>query len=347
MKRGYIKIILPVFIACLAFIFTAKIFAQTNGNYDVTVSPVFFDLTAAPNTQVSDKIRIRNNTSSPIPIKLIIQSIVGDLSGNISLKQEANNPAISWVKFQSDTITLRPLEWTDIPFEINVPKEAGYGYYFAISFAQDNESPIARNGAVITGAAAVPILLDVKKEGTKADARIVKFSVKNYVNEYLPVDFTVNVENTGNVHIKPKGNIFISNGSGKDIATLSVNDGGGNILPQSARVYDSSWDDGFLVNKPVVDYGQPRLDKNGKIEYKLSVNWDKLTSFRIGKYDANLILVFDNGVRDIPLQATISFWVFPYKFVVVALICLIILFLLARFALKAYVKKQIRKIGTK
>jgi hypothetical protein len=43
----------------------------------------------------------------------------------------------------------------------------------------------------------------------------------------------------------------------------------------------------FLVREPVIQDGQVKLDKNGKPVENLSINWNKLTSFRIGKYTAN------------------------------------------------------------
>ena len=347
MKYGNKKILLPTLLLGLALIFSvSKAFAQNTG-YDVTVSPVYFDLSANPGTSVSDKIRIRNNTSSPIPIKLNVEKITGDLNGNLTLNPSSNDSTLSWVKFQSDKVTLSPLEWTDVPFTIDIPQDAAYGYYYAISFSQDNTSPLAKNGAVVTGAAAVPILLDVKKEGAKADAKILEFSTGSFVNEYLPVDFTVKVENVGNIHIRPHGNIFITDGGNKNLAVLDVNDTLGNVIPNSARIFNASWADGFIVKEPVTEDGQVKKDKNGKPEERITINWDKLTSFRIGKYDANLLLVFDNGQRDVPLEATVSFWVFPYKVVGGFVVGLIALIILLRFILRSYVNKEVRKRESK
>ena len=350
MKYGNKKLFLPIIflgLATLLFV-SVKAFAQTpSTNYDVTVSPVYFDLTADPATNVSETVRIRNNTTSPIPVKLGVEKITGDLNGNVTLTPNANDQTVSWIKFQSNTVVLKPLEWTDIPFTIQIPSDAGYGYYFAITFAQDNTSPLSKNGAVITGAAAVPILLDVRKPGAKADAKIMQFSTTSVVNEYLPVNFVVKVENTGNIHIQPHGNIFITDGSGNNIAILDVNQSLGNILPNSARIFNASWSDGFLVREPVIIDGQAKLDKNGNPEETLSINWNKLTSFRIGRYTANLLLVFDNGKRDVPMEENITFWVFPYKILGGFILALIILFLLIRIALKRYVNKQLKKIEAK
>jgi hypothetical protein len=187
----------------------------------------------------------------------------------------------------------------------------------------------------------------VRKEGAKAEAKIVEFKTANYINEYLPVDFQIKIENTGNIHVKPHGNVFIDAGQGKDLAILDVNNTQGSILPQSARIFDTSWDDGFLVKEPVIQDGQPKLDKNGKPVYSLNINWNKLTSFRIGKYTANLLVVYDNGQKDIPMEATLSFWVFPYKVVGGTLLGLIILVLILRFGIKRYINRELQKRTSK
>ena len=339
MKKFNLFILL--FAICYLLFATPAAHAQTPANYDVTVSPVFFDLTAKPGDSLSEKIRIRNNTTSPLPIKLEVEKLTGDLNGNLTLKNDNSDGSLSWIKFVSPTFVANPLEWTDVSFTISVPSTAAYGYYFAISLTQDNTSPIKRTGATITGAAAVPILLNVKKEGAKAQASIVEFST-DYVSEYLPVDFLVKVENEGNIHVNPHGNIFISEGN-KDVAALDVNPNLANIIPNSARTFDVSWTDGFLVREPVMEGGQVKLDKNGKPMETIAINWNKLTEFRIGRYTANLLLVYDNGTRDVPLEANLSFWVFPWKVVGLMIITLVVLVIIFRLLLKSYINREVKK----
>jgi len=342
MKYGKKLLLLPLIL--LGLFLVAKSFAQspTPSNYDVTVSPVFFDLSANPGDSLSNKIRFRNNTTSPLPIKITVQKLTGDTNGDLTLREDNSDTSLSWIKFSEQTFVAKPLEWTDIPFTIDVPKDAAYGYYFAISFTQDNNSPIKRTGATITGAAAVPILLDVKKAGAKAQAKIVEFKADSYVSEYLPVNFSVKVENQGNIHVSPHGNIFISEGN-QNVASLDVNPALGNIIPSTNKTFTVPWSDGFLVREPVMEAGQPKLDKNGKEIENITINWNKLTSFRIGKYTANLLLVYDNGTRDVPLEANVSFWIFPWKVMGLMIITLVVLVMLTRFLLKFYINREVHK----
>ena len=135
MKYGVKKLFLLLFLASLTILTlaTVKAFAQTPSSYDVTVSPIFFDLSGDPGTSITSKVRIRNNTDSPIPLKLGLEKISGDINGNLILKQDKNDSTLSWVKFDTDSVVIKPLEWTEIPFTINIPESAAYGYYWTIT----------------------------------------------------------------------------------------------------------------------------------------------------------------------------------------------------------------------
>ena len=306
-------LLLPVLLVLATLFLVVKTFAQTPAGYDVTVSPIFFDLSTTPGTSVGSTIKIRNNTGNPLPIKLGVQRLSGDLSGNLSLKADKNDYTLNWVSFSQDTFVAKPLEWTEIPFTINVPKDAAYGYYWTITFTQDKTSPLSRSGVTLTGAAAVPILLNVQKPGAKMQGKLVKFSTDSNFYEYPPIKFAIDFSNTGNVHFRPRGSIFVKDWLGRQLAVLDVNPGQGAILPNAGRIFENSWDDGFITVEPKTVYGQPKLDKNGKQETQLNIRWDKILDLRIGRYTATTLLVVSTPQRDVPYESEVSFFVFPWK----------------------------------
>jgi len=337
-KKLLLPILLAVLITCF---FPSKISAQTPANFDLTVSPVFFDLSANPGDNLTNKIRVRNNTQEDAIITIGLKKLTSDSNGDLILSDLNDNTA-SWINFKNHTFIAKASEWVDVPFEISIPKDAAFGYYWAITLSETSNGTTTKTGTKLTGVSAVPILLDVKKQGAKAEGQIVEFKTSSFVNEYLPVDFTVRVQNTGNIHIRPQGNIFIRGGGDENLAILNVNNAQGAIIPNGQRSFIEEWSDGFLVREPIVVDGQPKLDKNGKPAEKLIVNWDKLTSFRIGKYTADVVLVFDNGTKDVSLEATTDFWVFPYKIIGTILISIIILIIVIRLILRTYIKNAIK-----
>src|ERR1035437_5584412 len=154
MKYGKKLLLLPALLVLATFFLAPKIYAQqTSSAYDVTVSPIFLDLSANPGDTITTKVRIRNNTTSPIPVKVGVEKLTGDLSGNLSLQQTKNDYTLSWFKFNNTSVITAPLEWTDVPFTINVPKDAAYGYYWTITFTQDTSNTTPKSAVALTGAA--------------------------------------------------------------------------------------------------------------------------------------------------------------------------------------------------
>jgi hypothetical protein len=317
---------------------TTKTFAQENGNtIDLTVSPIFFDFSSNPGQIVSDKVRLRNNGSSNLNLKAEVKKLTASDVRDANLEDpKPEDQFVNWVKFEDPTIEARPKEWIDVPFTIAIPNDASFGYYFAFTFTQDQSIKTPdQPTAVILGSVAVPVLLNVKSPNAKVEGQLEEFKAKSFVNQFLPIEFDVKVKNTGNVHIKPRGNIFIRGGGEKELAILEVNEGMGNILPDGTRTFNALWDDGFIINETV--------EENGQTVKKMRINWNKLTSFRFGPYTANLLMVYDNGTRDVPLEASTTFWVIPYIPLAIILIGFIVLFLVMKYLLRSYVKSQLKR----
>ena len=82
------KALIIITLGILFLSFTASVLAQAPQNYDVTVSPVFFDLSANPGQTITEKIRIRNNTTAPLPLKVSIKRLAGDEVGDLTLNEK-------------------------------------------------------------------------------------------------------------------------------------------------------------------------------------------------------------------------------------------------------------------
>jgi hypothetical protein len=64
-----------------------------------------------------------------------------------------------------------------------------------------------------------------------------------------------------------------------------------------------SWDDGFPKWVP----------SDSTVEQELKWDFSQADRFRLGKYTAHLLMVYDNGERDIPIESYVSFWVIPWR----------------------------------
>lgn len=348
MKR---KILIPILLVVfLGLAITGIVRAQTTSpGINLTVSPPVIELNAKPGDKVTERFRLRNNQSTPINLGIDVKKLSSDSTSGEPIPAEPtkDDDFISWLTVDPSSVTVLPKEWTDVNFEIKIPENAAYGYYYVLRIHPAQKEAVKGSGATVQGQVLVVVLLNVVKEGAKAKAGLVSFTPSIFVSEYVPVTFTAKVSNTGNVHVKPAGNIFIRSFHQKDIAILDINAGRQTVLPGGTRTFTSTWDDGFIVREPIIENGVAKLDKNGKVATKIAINWDKLTHFRIGPYTATLLMVYDDGKRDATIEGSATFWLIPYTAIIVILVSLIVLIVVLRFLLRWYIRRELRKQRTR
>jgi len=66
------KLILACATLFLLLFLPKSAFAQSS-SLNITLSPVYFDLTANPGDTLSEKIRVRSNTSSTLPLNIVVK----------------------------------------------------------------------------------------------------------------------------------------------------------------------------------------------------------------------------------------------------------------------------------
>lgn len=293
-------------VTAIIVIVVSNSFAQSpRGGINFTVSPAFVSLITDPGKEVSTSVRIRNNSNTTESLEVRLATFETGQEGAPVLRDPGKEDEfVSWVKFSDSEFTLSPNESKNVKVTISPTRDAALGYYYAIVFDRKDKTQADGSSAVIQAAPAIPLLLEVKSNQAKRELQLVDFKTDKLIYEYLPTNFIVTIKNTGNIHAVPVGNVFVDSSFREDVAVLPVNSGFGNILPQGTRDYEASWKEGFAVVE------------NNKTQYDFS----KADKFRIGKYKANILMIYDNGERDIPMEASVSFWVIPWKIILGGLI---------------------------
>ncbi|MDR3583243.1 MAG: hypothetical protein P4L62_02705, partial [Candidatus Pacebacteria bacterium] len=80
---------------------------------------------------------------------------------------------------------------------------------------------------------------------------------------------------------------------------------------------------------------------------ELKWNFADASKLRWGKYTAKLVLVYDNGQRDVPIEGEVSFWVVPWRLVGGGLIILIFVLIGLKSTLQNWYKKIRNMFGKK
>jgi hypothetical protein len=270
-----------------------------------------------------------NNNPTPVQVSLQLEIFSANgTNGEAAINPlPAGSPQASWVHFSKSTFTAEPGVYTPIQMTINLPPSAELGYYFAVLFKPTLPSSTAQHVTNIKGANAILVLVDTNSANEDRQLRLTNFSTSKKLYQYLPANFNVTVSNGGNIYLAPTGNIYISKSSNfsHPLSIININPGGGNVLPNSVRIFKSSWADGFPVYKAKTLDGQPVVNKQDQVIKKLNWNFANASKFRFGKYYAHLALVYSDGNEEIPINSVLSFWVIPWTLLLILLVIVIII----------------------
>lgn len=278
------------------------------------ISPPVIELSANPGQTITTMIRVRNVTSG----ELVATGRADDFGAGSDesgtpklLLNETGETRYSlkyWIAGVPNLV-LAPQELKTTIVTINVPANAEPGGHYGVVRFTGIPPNLAGTGVALSASVGALILLRVNGNITDK-LSMAEFSVgKNNLSEDVftnhdffesgPVDFLVRTRNDGTVHEQPKGTITVKNMFGGKIATLAVNPLGGNVLPDSIRRFTET-----LPNKKL-----------------------------FGRYTAKLALTYDVNKT---LSASLSFWVIPWKLVLLVILGLVIILYLLKIALHKY-----------
>jgi len=348
LRRSVTKgfLILPLLlVSCLLYPASSASAQAQDGALRLVTSPIPLSLAANPGSEVKAAIKIKNDGTTKETLKIsVLKFKAYEETGKPELLDpEEGDEFLKWISFSEDPFTVEPQEWKTITATWKLPPEAALSYYYAILFSRaDTSTEIESRQTVIVGGTAILALVEAKVPGAEREASVTDFSVEKRMYEFLPANFRVRLQNTGNVHVAPRGNIFVTKG-GKDITTLEVNPYKGNILPESARIFEEKWADGFPVYVEKTENGKAVLDEAGHQVYELDWNWKDASKLRWGKYTAKLLLTYDDGQRDVPIEGEVSFWVLPWRLVLLAIAIPVIPAFLVYFFMKWRMRRAIAK----
>ncbi len=330
----------------------------------VTVSPPKFEFEVEKGQTITQNITITNGEPSDLTLATSAADFTAaGEEGKPSFAEDANqvNSAFSlasWINLPNQVITVPGSGKLVVPFTVRVPEHAEAGGHFGTIFF----SPITAAAGDISIKQKVGVLLLVRVKGEiRESGNLDIFDTYNSaitgdqvanaktqaVFETFPINLAVRLTNTGNVHTKPQGKIIIKNtfgqaltrvgeeailnGSGaitgtKVVDYIPVNDRGGNVLPNSSRVFLQPWK----------GLGSQVYDENGQ----KSIAWKGLG---FGRYTAELELSYAGQIM--PKQV-ISFWILPWKIMAGGLALIIALYFISkkwRQMSRERLKRQLRK----
>lgn len=308
-----LRIFTALLIGCLFFIqgfAVAQIPEQSPFSIQVSPSPIID--TIAPGTTKHIELSIRNTSTQPERLKIEARSFTANQDASEVTLGEDTPPEIgTWITFSQPVFSVRAGEVFIEKISIDVPKEAGFSYAFAFVISRADEKPAA-GASALKGSVAVFTLLNVERDGATRAFELESFRSSRRAYEYVPVQLEISLKNTGNTIAQPYGTVYIqrSKDDPSPIDTLPVNPTNGSVLPGDSRTFRVEWDNGFPVYKNTTEASNAKQAKHAVWD------WSQLDKFRIGRYTAKVVVAYNDGQRDVPLESVLEFWIIPWKIIV-------------------------------
>lgn len=306
-----LTVLLSVFV--LSFLFVRPTLADS---ISIGTAPTSEKLKLSPGQKYNGELVVWNLTDKAIDYNIIIRGFkqIENQPGTAVLlteEEEARSlyTATSWLSTSISDITLVPNKNEKIYYEINVPTDATKGEYTVmIAFVSENDAQLSGTGALTTLSAGMPILIQIGDEFVE-NAELLSFSASENFYEYPNLTFYTRIKNLGDTHITPVGEIILTNIFNQEIATIPFNPNGQSILRDNTGNYETTWNLGTFLTKD-------KAIVLGPVKAKLIVTYRS----------------FQPGFA--PLTSEISFWILPWKLILIALIAIITIIVIIKVVKK-------------
>lgn len=239
-------------------------------------------------------IKVRNESERDKNISISISDfVVNDDIGTPTIISAASSEdnrwaASSWIQVTPSSFLLKAGETKSLVLTVMPPANAlpGGHYAMVIHSPDASVSLLDSTGASIQTKVGTLVYVTIPGDITQ-NASITNFSAPKF-SEFGPINFNTTIKNLSDIHIKPVGNITVTNMIGMK-SYVKFNDKNTNIFPGKSRDFENQ-----LKNK-----------------------------FLFGRYKAELNAAY--GTAGGIVTATIFFWVIPWRLIILIAITIAVI----------------------
>lgn len=280
-------------------------------------------MSAEPGKVWNSTIRVIN--TNPFELELeasVVNFTPRDESGAATFlplldDEVASDTLAAWIDIgENKTFTVPAEQTVSLPLKIAVPVDAPPGGRYAAVLIGTKKVESGSGQSAVATSQVVSSLFFLRVAGDiEEKATIRSFRTTKTVLDKPDVAFELRIQNNGNVHIQPRGDIRIFNMWGQERGVIPVNRKSmfGNVLPSSVRKYTFGWTGEWSVSD-------------------------------IGRYRAEAVLSYGENGRQ-SLMAETHFWVIPWKPLLLVIGGLLSFIWLLSWAIRAYIRRMFALSG--
>lgn len=294
----------------------------TMAGQGIEISPPIIELKADPGQILTTEIKLRNITKGDLTVSGLADDIKTEGETGVPQilfdEKEATRYSLKYWIPTLPTIQIAPGQIKSVNVTINIPSNAEPGgHYGVIRFTASASALSDKTGLALSTSLGSLVLLRIngaiQERSSLLDFYASKGGRAGHFFESLPLTFVERIKNEGTIHIKPSGNIDITDLFGHKVATLDFNGAPSHIiLPDSIRRFEQI-------------FGQDVVGKR----------------FMFGYYRADLGYLY--GDNNSVVKRTFGFWVIPYRLILLWLLLLVGVLWVVKRLLRSYKQKILRQ----
>lgn len=270
-------------LAIFAFV-TASVFAQESVR-KITITPTI-EVASGPGTTKEGTFKVVNEGTTPLSFNAVVRDfIVEDSQGTPTILPPGTfnekYSASSWIGVTPSNFTIAPGETQVINYYLQVPADAAPGGHYAAVINEPSEllDTIQGSGTGVSTQLGTLFYIDVPGD-IREEATVSQFETKGFM-EYGPINVTTEIQNNGDLHIRPRGTITLSNIFGRAVEIQNLNEN--NIFPEKSFVHENTFGKKLMM---------------GIYKVELAASYGK--------------------AQNLPLTASVTVLIFPWKVALVA-----------------------------
>ena len=274
------------------------------------IAPAIVEDRIEPGQTFSGVISITNLETVPRTYRVVTRDISGISNGGSPVFAEPGEitgfELSQWITPSIREFTLEPGEEKKVTYVVAVPEGASPGGHFGGVFFSADAERQRETGAGV--GYQVGTIMNFRIGGNIIEeAQIREFLTDKTLYGEPVVKIGVEVENEGNVLVRPRGPVDITDMFGKKVGVLRINDSGGAVLPNARRTFSVEWEGEGLT---------------------------------FGRYEAIVALLYGEEGRK-TISAATSFWILPLRIIIPILGTILIIALLVYFGMKLYLRRRL------
>jgi hypothetical protein len=285
---------------------------QDTGEFrDFVVGPGKKELVLNPGESVTVKLTVTNRMGDERIFRIETEDFAGsqDVNQTVVLLGDERGPYSlkNYIKVPAQEFTLKHGERATIPVTVSIPfdEEPGgkYGSLVVSTESKDVDRPVGTAATAIIARIGTLFFVTVPGDIDK-NGILESFKTKSGKRIFVggPIDFEILFRNLGSVHLNPYGEVRIKNILGKEVGMQELDPWF--TMPSSLRLREISWNRNWLF----------------------------------GAYTASAYI--NRGYGDIIDEAGYTFFVLPWKPIILVLAVLFVLIMFLRFIFKRFEFKR-------